>query len=69
MEKDIDKITDEILNKILAEEKETELKNKETIANGCPHSEKKNHTGIFSGVEFKFCVVCNKQFDLNDNPI
>lgn len=66
---DMDKWTDEILNEIKAEEKEFERNRQEIIAKWCPHSEKKNHTGLFSGVEFKFCVICNKQFDLNDKPL
>ncbi|MEK4006396.1 hypothetical protein [Paenibacillus sp. FSL H3-0333] len=65
----MDKWTDEILYELIAEEEEFERKRQGIIANGCPHSEKKNHTGLFSGVEFKYCIICNKQFDLNDKPI
>jgi len=66
---DMDKWTDEILDELIAEEKEYERNRQDIIANGCPHSAKKNHTGLFSGIEFKFCVICLKQFDLNDNPL
>ena len=64
-----DKFVDEILAEIIAEEKELKKRKQEIIANGCPHSEKKDHTGLFSGVKFKYCTVCNKQFDLDGIPL
>lgn len=52
----------DILEEIKAEEKTEEERRKMIIKNGCPHTEKVERIGIFSGEHFLECTICKKQF-------
>jgi len=60
---------DEIINEIKEEEKQREMKRKEIIENGCPHTNKTKRIATISKKEFLECDVCYKQFYLNGDEI
>lgn len=55
----------DILEEIKAKEKVEEEKRKEIIRNGCPHTDKVEHAGLFSGERFLECKVCFKKFNMD----
>lgn len=64
-----EKLANEIITKILEEEKQSEIKRQEIIKNGCPHTNKTEQIATISKIHFLQCDICFKQFDLNGNPL
>lgn len=62
-------LANEIIDEILEEERQSEIKRQEILKNGCPCTNKIERIGTISKIHFLECDVCYKQFDLNGNPI
>ena len=64
-----ERVANEIIDKILEEEKILDLNRSEIIKNGCPHTNKTEQIATLSKIHFLQCDVCFKQFDLDGNPL
>lgn len=63
-----DKLTDEILEELLKEEAEEEIRRQEIIKNGCPCKNKVRKTYSLSKIDYLECDICHKQFSMDGNP-
>ena len=64
-----ERLINNILDEIKAEEKAEEERWKDIIKNGCPHTEKVERIGTFSGEHFLECAICKKQFNMDGTEI
>jgi hypothetical protein len=59
----------DLVDKVIDEHKQKEIKRKQIIENGCPHTNKIKCIATISKIEFLECDICFKQFDLDGNEI
>ena len=62
-------LLNEILDKVLAEEREDRLKREAIIKEGCPCVNKVERVATISRIHFLECAVCNKQFTMDGREI